>query len=37
MEWQIWFLLGAILVFFMQGGFAILETGLTRAKNSGNI
>jgi Amt family ammonium transporter len=37
MDFSIWFLLGAVLVFFMQGGFAILETGLTRAKNSGNI
>ncbi|MGL5259796.1 MAG: ammonium transporter [Lachnospiraceae bacterium] len=33
----IWVLLGAALVFFMQAGFAILESGLTRAKNSGNI
>lgn len=33
----LWFLIGAILVFFMQGGFAILETGLTRAKSAGNI
>ncbi len=33
----IWVLLGAALVFFMQAGFAILEAGLTRAKNSGNI
>ncbi len=32
-----WVLLGAILVFFMQPGFAMVETGLTRAKNAGNI
>ena len=33
----IWVLLGAALVFFMQPGFAMCETGLTRAKNAGNI
>ncbi|MDA3849866.1 MAG: ammonium transporter [Spirochaetaceae bacterium] len=33
----IWLLLGAALVFFMQAGFAMVETGLTRAKNAGNI
>jgi len=33
----VWFLIGAALVFFMQGGFAMVETGLTRAKNAGNI
>ncbi|MDR1885893.1 MAG: adenylate cyclase, partial [Synergistaceae bacterium] len=33
----IWVLLGAILVFFMQAGFAMVETGFTRAKNAGNI
>lgn len=33
----IWILLSAVLVFFMQAGFAMVETGLTRAKNSGNI
>lgn len=33
----IWVLLGAVLVFLMQAGFAILEAGLTRAKNAGNI
>ena len=33
----IWVLLGAALVFFMQAGFAMLETGFTRAKNAGNI
>ena len=32
-----WVLLGAALVFFMQPGFAMVETGLTRAKNAGNI
>ena len=34
---KIWFLIGAAMVFFMQGGFAMVETGFTRAKNSGNI
>lgn len=33
----IWFLIGAALVFFMQAGFAMVETGFTRAKNTGNI
>ncbi len=33
----IWVMLGAILVYFMQPGFAMVETGLTRAKNAGNI
>ena len=33
----IWVLLGATLVFFMQAGFAMVETGFTRAKNAGNI
>jgi Amt family ammonium transporter len=33
----IWFLIGAALVFFMNAGFAMLEAGLTRAKNAGNI
>ncbi|MDO4324110.1 MAG: ammonium transporter [Lachnospiraceae bacterium] len=32
-----WVLIGAALVFFMQAGFAMVETGLTRAKNAGNI
>lgn len=32
-----WTMLGAFLVFFMQAGFAMVETGFTRAKNSGNI
>ncbi|MDR2647887.1 MAG: ammonium transporter [Oscillospiraceae bacterium] len=35
--WSIWFLIGAALVFFMQCGFAMVETGFTRAKNAGNI
>ncbi|MCD8201267.1 MAG: ammonium transporter [Clostridia bacterium] len=33
----VWFLIGTALVFFMQCGFAMVETGLTRAKNAGNI
>lgn len=33
----IWFLIGAALVFFMQAGFAMVETGFTRAKNAANI
>ncbi len=33
----IWVCLAAFLVFFMQAGFAMVETGLTRAKNAGNI
>ncbi len=33
----VWTMLGAILVFFMQAGFAAVETGFTRAKNAGNI
>ena len=32
-----WVLVGAALVFFMQAGFAMVETGFTRAKNAGNI
>lgn len=32
-----WTILAAVLVFFMQAGFALLETGLTRAKNAVNI
>ncbi len=34
---SVWFLIGAMLVFFMQCGFAMVETGFTRAKNAGNI
>ena len=37
MDMSIWYLLGAVLVFFMQCGFAMVETGFTRAKNAGNI
>ena len=33
----IWVLFGAAMVFFMQAGFAMVETGFTRAKNAGNI
>lgn len=33
----VWFLIGAALVFWMQAGFAMVETGFSRAKNSGNI
>ena len=32
-----WTMLGAILVYFMQAGFAMCEAGFTRAKNTGNI
>lgn len=37
MGFEIWFLIGAALVFFMQAGFAMVETGFTQAKNAGNI
>ncbi|ONI39764.1 adenylate cyclase [Candidatus Epulonipiscium fishelsonii] len=33
----LWILIGAVLVFFMQAGFAMVESGFTRAKNAGNI
>ena len=33
----VWYLIGAALVFFMQAGFAMVESGFTRAKNTGNI
>ena len=33
----VWFMMGAALVFFMQAGFAMVESGFTRAKNAGNI
>ncbi len=33
----VWFLIGTALVFFMQCGFAMVESGFTRAKNAGNI
>ena len=32
-----WTLVGAVLVYFMQAGFALCEAGFTRAKNTGNI
>lgn len=32
-----WFLIGAILVFWMQAGFTMVEAGFSRAKNTGNI
>lgn len=34
---EFWFLIGTALVFWMQAGFAMVETGFTRAKNAGNI
>ena len=34
---EFWFLIGAALVFWMQAGFAMVETGFTRAENAGNI
>lgn len=37
MIFAVWFLIGAALVFWMQAGFAMVETGFTRAKNTGNI
>ena len=33
----VWTLIAGVLVMFMQAGFAMVETGLTRAKNAGNI
>ena len=33
----VWILIGTAFVFFMQAGFAMVETGFTRAKNAGNI
>ena len=36
-SYVVWIMVCTILVFFMQAGFAMLETGLTRAKNAGNI
>ena len=35
--WNVWYLIGAALVFWMQAGFAMVEAGFTRAKNTGNI
>ena len=37
MDMSVWFLMGAALVFFMQCGFAMVEAGFTRSKNTGNI
>ena len=37
MDMSVWFLMGAALVFFMQCGFAMVEAGFTRTKNTGNI
>ena len=37
MDFGIWFLIGAAMVFFMQCGFTMVEAGFTRAKNAGNI
>ena len=34
---MVWITIAASLVFFMQAGFAMVEIGLTRAKNAGNI
>ncbi len=34
---SVWFLIGAALVFWMQAGFAMVESGFARAKNAGNI
>ena len=36
-SFAVWFLIGAALVFWMQAGFAMVEAGFTRAKNTGNI
>lgn len=35
--YAVWFLIATALVFWMQAGFAMVETGFTRAKNAGNI
>ena len=37
MTMEFWLLLGTALIFWMQAGFAMVETGFTRAKNAGNI
>jgi Amt family ammonium transporter len=40
LKWRrlsVWFLIGTALVFFMQCGFAMVETGFTRAKNAGKL
>ena len=33
----VWVVVAAVLVMFMQAGFAFLESGLTRMKNAGHI
>ena len=33
----LWILIASCLVFFMQAGFALVESGLTRSKNSINV
>ena len=33
----VWMLLAAMLVFWMQPGFALCEAGFTRSKNTANI
>ena len=33
----LWIIIAAILVFFMQAGFTLVEVGFTRSKNAGNI
>jgi ammonium transporter, Amt family len=33
----LWVLIAAILVFFMQAGFSLLEAGSTRMKNAGHV
>ena len=33
----IWIMVGTVLIFFMQAGFAMLETGMTRVKNAGKL
>ena len=34
---MLWMLLSGILVFFMQAGFTLVETGMTQSKNAVNI
>lgn len=34
---NLWVIFGGILVFWMQAGFAMVETGFTRSKNAGNV
>ena len=34
---MLWMLIAGILVFFMQAGFTLVETGMTRSKNAANI